>query len=45
MILDVHTCSLLGQQLYVPGMSSPVELKTVGYDSCSILEEEEDELL
>jgi hypothetical protein len=26
----------------VPGMPSPTELKTVGDDSCSTLEEEED---
>ena len=31
-----------GHQLYVPGIPSPAELKTVGDDSCSTLEEEED---
>jgi hypothetical protein len=42
MLTSGSVISLGGHQLCVPGMPSPAELKTVGDDSCSTLEEEED---
>ena len=43
---EVFSCTQSwGHQLYVPGMPSPAELKAVGDDSCSALEEEEEDTM